>query len=101
DVNDAPVIEISEPKQPVEGQADKTTPVAKITVTDEDKDKPNVTLDDPDGVYNYDPKTGNVTLTAEGVKKVNSGEDLPPIKAKADDNKGGVTTAEKPVPPTT
>nr|MCR4942071.1 retention module-containing protein [Campylobacter sp.] len=100
--NHAPVVEISDPVQPTEGKANTTDTIAKVTTSDEDGDEVTVTVG-PSNIYNYDPSTGNITLTDEGVELVNKGKDLPDITATGNDGKGEANsevTVTKVVPET-
>ena len=105
DVNDAPVLALTTPPQPMQGTAAAGDLVSHISSTDEDGGVPVYSIaanSDPLGFYQIQVVGGHskVTLTAAGAAYVNGGGDLPPVSVTVSDGNGGMDTETVNVPTT-
>ncbi|GAM75582.1 putative RTX toxin [Vibrio ishigakensis] len=83
EVNDKPLLTVTETNDFIENQASENDVVAKYETFDEDGDDVTVTLSD-ETYYQLDD-SGNVLLTEEGADLVNSGQELPPFTLTPND----------------
>ncbi|GAM68504.1 T1SS secreted agglutinin RTX [Vibrio sp. JCM 19236] len=83
EVNDKPVLTVTETNDFIENQASENDVVAKYETYDQDGDEVTVTLSD-ETYYKLDDD-GNVLLTEAGADLVNSGQELPPFTLTPND----------------
>ncbi|PAV46622.1 hypothetical protein CK486_17640, partial [Pseudomonas sp. HAR-UPW-AIA-41] len=87
-VDDAPVLSLTTPATPVEGNAAEGNLISTASATDEDTPASGLNFSltsNPGNVYAINAATGAVTLTAAGAALVNAGGDLPPVEVTVTD----------------